>query len=69
MPDKRIGDPRLREDDEMGGGFRGRSPLGEGVTADTTKAWPQSEHSSGEARGHVSLKPHALSWGCSESEA
>ena len=43
MPDKRIGDPRLREDDEMGGVFKGRSHLGEGVTADTAKAWPQSE--------------------------
>ena len=27
-----------------------------------------SEHSSAEGRIHVSLKPHALSWGCSESE-
>ena len=28
-----------------------------------------SEHSSADGRGHVSLKPHALSWGCGESEA
>ena len=33
MPDKRIGDPRLRGDDKMGGallGVRGRAPRREG---------------------------------------
>ena len=39
MPDKRIGDPRLREDDEKGCGVLGAEPLGEGV-ADAARRSP-----------------------------
>ena len=47
MPDKRIGDSRLREDDEKGCGVLGAEPLGEGVAENAAgmEWWPR--HSPG----------------------